>query len=633
VKGAWRVLLVAALAVRPAAGGEPSAVELPPVVVSASRLPGGASELPASVTIIDRDEIEARQPESVLELLRTVPGVFVEQAGGRGGVTSLFTRGGDPNYTLVLIDGVRVNDPTNSRGGSFDFSTLDPQTIERVEVLRGPLSAVHGSDAMSGVVNVVTRAPPRPPGAAIEAGGGRYGWHRVGATGGGRFARGDVSLGASYVDEGDPVPGNVFRGATAYATARAAHGPARVRLVGRFAQTDGESFPDDSGGPELAVRRAVDRRERDEGTLGLVPALSLASWLDAEVQATYYERRETLDSPGVAPGVRDPFGIPPNQSRDRFRRETVTARALAVPGDRVQLTAGVDVQLEQGTSESRLDVPGGPLRGTFRLERETWAPFAEMRLVPLADLVLHAGGRVDVPSDFDSEVSPWVGARYTVRHTATTLHASWGRAFKLPSFFALGNPIVGNPDLRPETGESVEAGVRQETAGGRVGAGVTWFDSRYERVIDLDEGPPPRLVNRSRVDAWGVELSADARPHDTLVVRAQATHVETDIAGTDEELRGRPEWSGALTVEWRPLPAVAGSVAAAYAGSVRDSSIPTGDRRLDDYVEVNVALAWAVTRHVSLTLAVTNVLDRDYERAIGFPAPGVWPRAGVRVGF
>jgi outer membrane cobalamin receptor len=116
----------------------PPSTTLEPVIVSSSRIPTSLAEAPESVTVITREQIDAEQPMSVIDVLRQIPGLHIDQPGGRGGVSSVYLRGSDPNFTVVLIDGVKVNDPTNSRGGSFDFSTLDPDHIERIEIISGP---------------------------------------------------------------------------------------------------------------------------------------------------------------------------------------------------------------------------------------------------------------------------------------------------------------------------------------------------------------------------------------------------------------------------------------------------------------------------------------------------------------
>jgi vitamin B12 transporter len=579
---------------------------------------------------VGREDLLAQQPGSALDVLRRLPGLHVEQPGGRGAVSSLFTRGGDPNFTLVLVDGVPVNDPTNTRGGSFDFATLPVESIERIEVVRGPLSAVYGSDALAGVVNVVTREPSRTPSASVAARGGRFGDHGTTAFAQGPVGRAAVAVGAVYEDDGTPVEGDVFRIAGVNGRLDAPLGPtADLGIATRLAGSHAESFPDDSGGPEFAVLRETDRRDVREATIALTPTIAVTRWLTAALQGTFYDRVEEADSPGVAPGRRDPFGIPRNAADTAFRRTTASVRVLATPAAAVTLLAGVEARFEDGTADGMLDVPPRPLRTRFELARETYAPYAELQISPYAGLRLHAGTRTDFPTGFDAETSPRIGAAYTLARTDTTVRASWGRAFKLPSFFALGHPVVGNPALVPERGESVDAGVRQ-ALGHRATAGVTWFRSRFEHLIDLDEGPPARLVNRDEATAEGLEVELELRPLDGLTVASHATYTALDLHGTAEELRGRPDWQGGLTASWRPRRDLTLAVTAVYVGRVFDSSIPTGDLTLEPYGRVDMAMTWEVVRHWTLTLAVDDLLDADYARAVGFPAPGPWVRVGVR---
>src|SRR5690348_3229642 len=147
-------------------GGTSAAAPLPAtapaeIIVTGSRVATSPDDLAANVTVLSREDFDVEKPAKLADILRRVAGVHIDQVGGRGGTGSLYMRGADPNYTLVLVDGVRVNDPTNARGGSFDFSTFDVADVERVEVARGPYSAVYGGDALAGVINIVTRRAPR----------------------------------------------------------------------------------------------------------------------------------------------------------------------------------------------------------------------------------------------------------------------------------------------------------------------------------------------------------------------------------------------------------------------------------------------------------------------------------------
>ena len=163
------------LAAANAGANVPIVAEPAPVIVTGSRVATRLEDLAANVTVLDREYFDVEKPARLADVLRRVAGIHVDSVGGRGGTGSLYMRGADPNYTLVLVDGVRVNDPTNARGGSFDFSTLDIADVERVEIARGPYSAVYGGDALGGVINIVTRrAPQERAHASLDATAGAY---------------------------------------------------------------------------------------------------------------------------------------------------------------------------------------------------------------------------------------------------------------------------------------------------------------------------------------------------------------------------------------------------------------------------------------------------------------------------
>src|ERR1700761_1172940 len=166
------------------------------LIVTGTRLAGQESD--SNVSVIDAGAIAARDPASAVDLLRDLPGVFVQQSGGRGSVVSLFTRGAKPNFTLVLLDGVKANDPTNTRGGSYDFSTLDVADIDHIEMVRGPASAIYGSDAGGGVINIVPRHGAPTPEAGMDVEGGSFGFVRADGHVSGPIGGATANLGASY---------------------------------------------------------------------------------------------------------------------------------------------------------------------------------------------------------------------------------------------------------------------------------------------------------------------------------------------------------------------------------------------------------------------------------------------------
>jgi len=180
-------------------------------VVTATATPRKRSDLTNSLSVIDSDEIELSGYDNAAELLRHVPGVHLEQPGSRGGRSSVYLRGLDPNHTVILVDGIRMNDPNNNLGGSFDLSTLDTDNVERIEVVRGPLSAVHGSDALAGAINVITRTGRGGDEVILDGSGGRFGYGRGLAVVRGKRGPFDGSISGSFVDDGKAESDGEYR--------------------------------------------------------------------------------------------------------------------------------------------------------------------------------------------------------------------------------------------------------------------------------------------------------------------------------------------------------------------------------------------------------------------------------------
>ncbi len=609
----------------------------PEIVVTGSRVATAPDEIAANVTVLEREDFDVEKPAKLADLLRRVAGVHVDQVGGRGGTGSLYMRGADPNYTLVLIDGVRVNDPTNARGGSFDFSALDVADVERVEIARGPYSAVYGGDALAGVINIVTRHAPAEKGyASLDAMGGAYDTHEIALNTGGPVAAGNWNMGFSDSHEGAQVRGNEFDSQRVSGTFDIALASSTMLTVsGRYSESSREGFPDDSGGYEFAAIRDVETREANEAVFG-AGVTHRAGDATFALTLGYFDRDDHIDSPGIAPGVRDPFGVPPSIVDSTLTRSTATMTGTQKFSDFVSLAYGAEWQREEGVSDGSLDFGGGfVLPTSFELTRTSWAPFAEVRLETRFGLSTQAGVRIDKPDGYSSVTSPRVRVAYELADTGFTVAGSWGKAFKLPSLYALGHPLVGNPDLVPERGESHEIELSQQLLDGAARWSATWFDGEFRNAIDFDSGPPPMLVNRNRVDSEGVELAGRLGVGEQWTLDASITNAKTRIARIGNqgggELRNRPDWRAGIGAHWSPSVALKFSAAATYVGSSFDSSIATGDVDLPAYTRIDVSAVWQLSPRLETYLAIDNLTDERYEQFIGFEARGIAPRLGVKV--
>jgi len=639
--GALAAVLALALPAFAGPPAEPEAEADPlreTLVITGSREPQPLGGFPGSVEVVTREELEAYPFDSLAEVLRQRVGLHVEQPSTRGSRASVFTRGLDPNHTLVLLDGVVVNDPTNARGGSFDFSTLDVGGIERIEIARGPLSAVYGSDAIAGVIHIRTRGGKGPDRAELDVSGGRFGAVRVQGAASGERGLFDLAVGGSYQDDGRPDDLGDYRGAHGHASLGAdLGGGTRLRVVTRFGGARDEAYPEFSGGDDLAEIRELERRDIDDLAGGVTLEATPAPWLDASFVASTYQRWEDRRSPGVAPSDGDSFGIPAEpDSEDRLRRYDLSAQAtLHLPQD-VSFAFGAEVEWERGESDATLvffDPMLPPTPSGFRLDRRQGGPFAELRWSAPGGAVLLAGLRGDYSDEGDEEWSPRVAASMPLSRLGLELHGSWGEGFKLPSFFALGNPVVGNPGLEAEESRGWDAGVRGRFLDARLEPSVTWFDMRVDDLIDFDLDTF-RLQNLERVRSRGVELEIRGRPHPDLAIRAHATWTHTRDRD-DRRLRNRPEWRGGVELDWSPLERLRLRLQGVFVDEVRDASVPTapGVVELDPWMRFDLALEWSVTGWMEVYAAVDNLFDADYEEAVGFPSVPIRPRAGVRLRY
>jgi vitamin B12 transporter len=610
------------------------AVETAPIVVTGSRVAAKPDDLGANVTVLERSYFDVEKPARIADALDRVAGIHIDQVGGRGGTSSLYLRGADPNYTLVLVDGVRVNDPTNARGGSFDFSTMDVADVERIEIARGPYSAIYGGDALAGVINIITRrAPLERVQASLDAMAGAFDTREIALNAAGPAALGDSSgtwsLGLSDSNEGQRIRGNEFESQRLSAGYHTNAGErTRLDLTARYSESERAGFPDDSGGHEFAAIRDPETREARETVLGAgvehqTGAASYALTLG------YFNRDDDIASPGVAPGVRDPFGIPPSVVESSIERLTATFTGTQRFSDSFSLAYGAEFQREEGTSEGELDF-GFPVPTSFEFTRTSWAPYAEARVSTEFGLSAQAGVRVDKPEGMGSVTSPRLRVAYDIGDNGLRLAGSWGKAFKLPSLYALGHPLVGNPDLVPERGESHELELSQSLAGGKIQWSATWFDGEFRNAIDFDSGPPPMLVNRNRVDTRGIELAGRYAVNEAWAIDGSVTNARSRIAATGGELRNRPDWRGGVGVHWAPSSALRFSASATHVGSSFDSSIATGDVDLDAYTVLDVSAVWQMSDRFETYLAVDNLTGEKYEQFVGFESRGILPRLGVK---
>jgi outer membrane cobalamin receptor len=608
---------LALLLMAAAAPPDIDASAISPAIVT-SRLATAGEATRGQATILDGPVLRDRS--SLADALQTLADVQVQQPSGRSGMASIYLRGADPNFTVVMLDGVPLNDSTNSRGGAVNVSEITPLGLERVELARGPLSSLYGSGALAGAIDLVVPGGAARHGGAVLAAAGLDGEHTVMAQWRGPLAGGyGASLTAIDDDAGDPTPGGRFRGRSVTGKLASLDGDGGARLLFRAGDTHAEGFPDNSGGPRLAALRQVDRRDGEERLLaGRIRPLRQGA-ASLELSASILLRKDHLVTPGVAPSAFAPAGLPAGEDRTRFQRDNLQAIARFEPASGPQGLIGVAYQREKGSDAGALELYGMSLPTDFRLVRETLSAFAEGGVVTGA-WALDLGGRIDRPDGLGRHGAGRAGLRYATPVEGLALRTSLGTGFKAPSFYALGNPFVGNRGLKPETNRSVEVGFEWKFAeGGRLSA--TAFSSRYADLIDFIPDPYPHLANVSKVTSKGANarlgLSLSAR----LSAGLDVTYADTRNAEADARLLNRPSWRTVATLDWRVSLTLDARARYGFVGARGDYSVPTGPVTLKAYGALSLEADWRPIDKVTLTAVLDNALDEGHEDAVGFLAP------------
>ena len=561
------------------------------------------------------------------QLFRSIAGFSVSRPGGPGGVSEVFLRGAESNFTAVYVDGVRLNDPSNTRGGSFDYSSLSIFEIDRIDVSAGAMSAIYGADAMAGVVFVRSAwAEPGSPRVFMEA-GSVDDWRVSGQT---SIVMGDDTewgIRASSSDGGNEIAGSSLR-----------LNSLSTRLVGpltnggswtvnlRHTARDRSSFPEVSGGPELAVNRELETADGDALTLAAEAQWGITDDWETDLYLTGSRIRDNSIVPAVVSGVLD--GQPAFSSRTEYdRAQLLWINRVALAED-LHLVAGADLVSEEGSDAGVVDFGFAVAPNSYQLKRSTTSVFTELGKRWNDKLTTTLATRWDRSGD-DSRFSGKLGVAQLVSNSGSRIWARLANGFKLPSFFALGNPLFGNPNLIAEKVRSAEIGYTHEfNETNRVVLSV--FKSQYDNLVDFDFESFTN-INRGRIDVRGFEIRSDFALSESTRLEVDATL--SDISSQSGELRRRPERTGGVSVFWS-LPGNWNlRVTSRYVGSRLITSIPTGDVESSGYALLGAVARYERSANRSFWIALDNAFDEDYQDAPGFPSPGARVRVGAQLAF
>ena len=640
------LMLATALAAAPRLAFAQQTQPTDEIVVVANRAPDPQSKIGASVSVLDAGAIQASQASTLADLIDQTPGVAMVRNGGEGQPTAIFIRGADSDQTMVLVDGVQLNDPGSPSGG-FDFSDILAGDVSRVEVLRGSQSTLWGSQAIGGVISIVTAEPDRTLAGSADLEGGSRGtqYYRLGV--GDTIGNLSLRLAGGYYDtdgisafdkafgghEADGYRNSAFSGRLGYAFTPDISLDLRGFVTNSRAGFDGfdtasGSFGDDNEygitdqyvgyaglnfalfGGALKNRVSaqytdIDRHQYDPGPY------FITYYADPGAQTFYSsgvtERFEYQGTWQVAPAWRAVFGA-------QHERSTITTDTPAFDFTPGLFSAHATIDSGYG------QVEGEAIRG----------------------LNLTAGVRYDDHSTFGGHTTGQASAAWDLNGGNTILRASFSQGFKAPALYQLFSPYA-NLALKPETSNSWDAGIEQHFWDGRAMVQGTYFGRRTHDLIEfiscfgVNAGQCATNTsggyydNVDRASAEGVELQAEVHPLEALSIEANYTFTDTKDLTTGKLLPRRPQDTANALVSYVWPARLTTALAVRYAGDTWDDAANT--TRLKAYTLVDLRASYPLNDRLELYGRIENLFDQHYETAFQFGSLGRGGFVGVRAKF
>lgn len=583
------------------------------VVVSASRVEEEHSETTSDVTVIRNAEIKKMNVIFIPDILRKIPELSVVQSGGDGQVTSVFLRGGGSQHTLILIDGFKVN--SNTAGG-FDFSGIVTEDIERIEIIKGAQSTIYGSEAMAGVINIITKRGEGKLKTELLLTAGSFGTYNPSVTVSGSeksFSYRVTALhykteGISAAKSGTEKDGHKNSGVSWNFGLRPSD---RVEFEVSGNYSNDRSHLDDW---DFFSGSAIDsltlvRTGKHSLISGRTKFYVSDKWEQIISVSDFTETLKVSDS-----------AVSWNNYEIKNKRDTVDWQHNLYLTNGITLTGGFEFKEETGESV-----------GSYKESVDTKAVYFNSKFKLLNDrLILNAGVRYDDHESFGSDTTYKLGAAYTIKEMDTTIRASYGTGFRAPSFNDLFWPGYGNPNLKSEESTSFEIGVMKNFAKEGVSVSLTWFKQDYENLIQADPFTWT-AANIAKAKTAGIEAAMSVKVFQGLDLKMGYTYLDTEDEATGDSLARRPrnKFVAGLGYAIKDISLVADVI---YIGNRYDSATDASiGKKLSTYTLVNLSGAYRISRNITAIARVENLFNEKYEETRGYGTKGFSINGGLRI--
>ena len=605
--------------------------EAEPVIVSATRFDIPLDQSPASVSVIDSQDIEHKQIERVSDALREVPGLAVVQTGTPGQLTSVFMRGLPSQDMQVLLDGIPIN---QGLAGQFDFANLTTDNVERIEIARGPQSTIYGPRALAGVVQIFTKQGTGPPGFTMSEEGGSYDTFRETLQSDGKIGMFDYSIGVSRLDTDNARPNNQYRNTAGIADVGWSPNE-QLRIGGTFAYA-----LSDTGDPNvLADPRPLDNLLTEKWFIAPHIDYQPFDWWTHKFILDYDHERQVNDP------NQDGFVGP---TRALFERTTVDYQNDLRPTSWLTLTSGFFYsRLNAGQERPFILQIFGPQPTFVSDHTQETAGFLQAT-ANIDNFILVAGGRIDHFNQFGDVWTYRIAGSYKINKTDTTLHSSIATGFSPPSS---QDKIFGmNFGLRPEKDLGWDVGFEQRVWDRRVTIDATYFHNDLSNVIGFNG--QFQTLNLGAAETQGVETELRAMPITNLTLTASYTYLEAEKTSAADisqpqgaRLPRRPRNEVYVSGSYLWCKKLRTTVAAKWVNAREEINFGAPNFDIEDYNFVNFAAEYEINSHFSIFGRIDNLTNEHYSEVhqlvfvgsrtvdSGFPNLGRGLYGGVKLRF
>lgn len=600
------------------------------IVVTADRYEEPVCNVGSSTSVIYGEDIEEKGDVTVLDVLRGVPGITVVQTGGLGSYTSVFIRGAESYHTLVMIDGVEMNDPMSATR-TFDWAHLLVDDIEKIEIVRGPQSTLYGSDAIGGVINIITKKGKEKPiiGAILE--GGSYSTFKESVYSSGAYKKGDYSVSLTHIDsngfsrakdgiEDDDYTNTTFTGKVGVDLLEKLRWGLTWRYLDAKTELDDGAFDDDPN----YIADTVDF----SGKTGIEHTVK--DWWRYELNFSWLDSRNDY---------RDPVDTfePLEDTKawyDGLNLKGDWQNTIEI-GDISTVVGGVEYQEEEGEGYSRMSSSFGEFVSEFSKKTvDTLGLYIQDTLRLWERLIITLGTRYEDHQAFGNHTDYKAWVSYTLPKIRTHLKGSIGTGFKAPSLFQLYS-IYGSTELEPEEVESYDIGFEQPFFEDRLTLGATYFHNDFKDLIDWDDNLW-KYRNISKALTEGMEAELDWLVVPQLSIGTTYTYLETEDRTTGKQLDRRPMHTYGLGISWYPTERYIIRMDLTYIGERKDidyTRFPYEQITLDGYTKVDLSIHYKINPSFEIFGRIENLLDEEYEEVYGYQSARLSGYGGLKVEF